>query len=81
MKNSLPLGDNMSVVSENEECFVYGSSIYAYIRNYRINKVAILLKERKYSIAFIAGDVGYESPSKFSVAFKKTPLDYRKTFA
>ncbi|MDN5342706.1 MAG: hypothetical protein PWP28_1581, partial [Oceanotoga sp.] len=69
-----------------KNCFkaIYGNSIYSYIRVYRINQAAIMLRHTKKSIAFIAGDVGYESPSKFSVAFKdimgKTPLEYRKSF-
>lgn len=66
-------------------CFkgVFGTSIYAYLRSYRINRAAGMLKKTDYSVARIAGDVGYNSPSKFAAAFrdiiKKSPLDYRKS--
>jgi len=70
-----------------KSCFkgVYGTSIFAYIRAYRMNQAAVLLRaSREENIAEIAGRVGYDSPSKFSVAFKevmgKSPLEYRKSF-
>lgn len=66
-------------------CFrsVYGNSIFAYMRSYRMNHAANLLREHKeLSIATIAGMVGYDSPGKFSSAFKEvigsTPSFYRK---
>lgn len=68
-----------------KNCFkgIYGTSIYSYVRNLRIQKSAILLKETDLKIADIAGMVGYDNASKFSCAFKKiigtTPLEYRKT--
>lgn len=67
-------------------CFkgVYGSSIFAYMRTFRMNRAAVLLRKTQQSIAEIALQVGYSSPSKFSSAFKDvmkmTPLQYRKTF-
>lgn len=68
-----------------KNCFksVYGSPIFTYMRAYRINKAAAMLKlERTKNISEIAGLVGYDSPSKFTVAFRKlmgkTPLEYRK---
>lgn len=68
-------------------CFkgVYGTSIFAYMRTYRMNRAAALLRtSRQDSVAEIAGHVGYDSPSKFAVAFKevmgKSPLEYRKSF-
>ena len=69
-----------------KKCFkgVYGSSIYAYLKAYRMNQAAVMLRQSKYNVVTIAGLVGYESPSKFSVAFKsvmgKSPLEYRKSF-
>ncbi|MTI47144.1 helix-turn-helix domain-containing protein [Sporosalibacterium faouarense] len=65
-------------------CFkgVYGKSVYAYIRSYRIHTAAIMLKETNANITDIAGRVGYANPSKFSAAFKKimgmAPSKYRK---
>jgi AraC-like DNA-binding protein len=68
-------------------CFkgVYGTSVFAYMRAYRMNQAAVLLRvDREKSVAEIAGCVGYDSPSKFAVAFKdvmgKSPLEYRKSF-
>ncbi len=68
-------------------CFkgIYGTSIFAYMRAYRMNRAAVLLRTgREKNIAEIAGQVGYESPSKFAIAFKevmgKSPLEYRKSF-
>jgi len=68
-------------------CFkgVYGTSIFAYMRAYRMNRAAVLLRtDREKNIAAIAGHVGYDSPSKFSMAFKevmgKSPMEYRKSF-
>lgn len=70
-----------------KNCFknVYGSPINTYMRVYRMNQAAVLLKkEGNLSITDIAGKLGYDSPSKFSAAFKtimgRAPLDYRKTF-
>ncbi len=68
-----------------KSCFksVYGNSVFAYMRIYRMNYAANLLREQKdLSIAQIAGMVGYDSPGKFSSAFREvignTPLAYRK---
>lgn len=70
-----------------KNCFkvVYGSPIFSYVRMYRMNYAATLLRKNKeYSISKIAGMVGYDSPSKFSAAFHqvmgKTPMEYRKSF-
>lgn len=68
-----------------KNCFktIYGLPIYSYIKKYKMNRAATLLKTTKISIAEIANGVGYESPSKFSAAFKKEmdmlPLEYRNT--
>lgn len=65
-------------------CFkgVYGTSIYNYLRNYRINAAAIMLKNTDDNITTIAGKVGYGNPSKFTAAFKEImgicPGRYRK---
>lgn len=69
-----------------KSCFkaVYGNSIFSYMRVYRLNYAATLLRQRKSaSIAEIANCVGYDNPGKFSMAFKevmgRTPLEYRKS--
>ena len=65
-------------------CFrgVYGSSVYAYLRNYRLQTAQKLLAETKTPVAEIARQVGYENPNKFSSAFRQetglTPTAYRK---
>lgn len=68
-----------------KNCFkaVYGNSIFRYMQVYRINVGASMLKKKRdMSISEIAASVGYFSPSKFTVAFRKiigkTPLEYRK---
>lgn len=67
-----------------KNCFksVYGSPVSTYMRVFRMNRAAVLLKqEPRSSIAAIAGRVGYDNPSKFAAAFKdvigKTPMAYR----
>lgn len=65
-------------------CFkgVYGTSIYAYMKSYRVQAAAKLLKGTNDSITVIAEKMGYENPSKFSEVFKKEkgilPSEYRK---
>lgn len=67
-----------------KECFkgVYGTSPAAYVRGARMAQAARLLKATDARIADIAASVGYDSPSKFSVAFKAaldaTPREYRQ---
>ncbi|MDO5377908.1 MAG: AraC family transcriptional regulator [Clostridia bacterium] len=68
-----------------KQCFrsVFGTSIGAWLTQYRMNQAAVWLRQdRKASVAEIAGRVGYDSPSKFAAAFRKTmgiaPLDYRR---
>ena len=70
-----------------KNCFkaVYGTPIFTYMRTYRMNYAAALLKsDKNMKVAEIAGIVGYDSPSKFASAFHqvmgKTPLEYRKSF-
>lgn len=70
-----------------KRCFksVYGSPIFTYMRVYKMNYAASLLKsDKSLKVSDIAGTVGYDSPSKFTAAFRKTmgktPLEYRKSF-
>lgn len=61
---------------------VYGGSIAAHMKEHRLEEGARLLLETNDSIAQIAKKVGYESQSKFSLAFKEMfhvlPTEYRK---
>lgn len=66
-----------------KNCFrsVYGTSIKAWLTDYRMNQAAELLRtDRGKSVAEIAGMVGYDSASKFAIAFRKimgmSPLEY-----
>lgn len=61
---------------------VYGVSIAAYMKEYRIRQSVTLLRQTQKSVAEIALEMGYESQSKFGAAFKEVmkipPLEYRK---
>ncbi|WP_077612810.1 helix-turn-helix domain-containing protein [Clostridium sp. Marseille-P2415] len=65
-------------------CFkgVYGSSVYAYMKSYRMQAATILLRDTSDSITEIAAKMGYDNPSKFSEVFKKEvgelPSEFRK---
>lgn len=68
-----------------KRCFksVYGSSIGSWLLQYRMNLAAVMLRqEPAVSVSEIAGRVGYDSPSKFAIAFRrvmgKAPAEYRK---
>lgn len=69
-----------------KRCFkgIYGTSIYAYMRIYRIQTAALLLQQSKENITIVAGKVGYNNPSKFASAFKEImgmpPGKYQKKY-
>lgn len=65
-------------------CFksIYGMPIGEWLLQYRMNYAAeVLHTERKTGIAELAGRVGYDSPSKFALAFRRvmgqSPTEYR----
>ena len=66
-----------------KECFkgVYGTSPAAYVRGVRMGQAAKMLAETDMPVAEVGALAGYDSPSKFSVAFKSsmgaTPSGYR----
>lgn len=66
-----------------KSCFkgVYGMPPYAYLRAFRMEHAASLLRDTEARIADIGLSVGYDSPSKFTAAFKgvmgQTPTAYR----
>ena len=68
-----------------KNCFkgIYGTSIYSYIRAYRMQAAAYMLQGTNQSVTTIAANVGYSNPGKFSAAFKtimgNSPSKYRKT--
>lgn len=67
-----------------KRCFkgVYGSGVYSYIKNYRIEVAAKMLINTNKNILDIANKVGYENGSKFAAAFKDvigiSPSEFRK---
>lgn len=72
-------------MTQMKSCFraVYGTSIGAWLTDYRMNLAAeLLVKHREASIAEIGGEVGYNNAGKFTEAFKRvmglTPSEYRR---
>ncbi|MBU5478483.1 AraC family transcriptional regulator [Eubacterium sp. MSJ-13] len=67
-----------------KKCFrgVYGDSIYAYMKRYRLQVAEQLLRESNLKIGEIAARVGYLNPNKFTSAFCAEygvpPTAYRK---
>lgn len=61
---------------------VYGNSLYAYLKEYRIHKATEFLRNSEFEIGYIAGLVGYDNASKFAKSFKAVmginPSEYRK---
>lgn len=61
----------------------YGTSLAAHIKGHRMERAAQLLRETDRSVAEIAEAVGYDSPSRFSAAFKGIfgvlPREYRRS--
>lgn len=67
-----------------KRCFksVFGTTIGNWLLEYRMNRAAVLLGTRRdLSVMEIAGLVGYDSPSKFAMAFRRvmglSPTEYR----
>ena len=67
-----------------KKCFrgVYGDSIYAYMKKYRLQAAERLLRESTATVGEIAAQVGYLNPNKFTAAFCAEygvpPTRYRK---
>ena len=67
-----------------KKCFkgVYGSSIYSYMKQYRLQVAERLLKESTITVNEIATQIGYLNPNKFTAAFNAAygmpPTSYRK---
>ncbi len=63
---------------------VYGDSLAAHMKEHRLEKAAELLRKGDESVAAVAAAVGYDSPSRFSAAFRERyhvlPSVYRKSF-
>ena len=61
---------------------IYGQPIAAYMKSYRMQHAAQMLRQTEASIANIAAALGYENQSKFSQAFRDVmgvlPKDFRR---
>ena len=61
---------------------VYGESIREYMKSIRLQEARRMFRETDWSIAEVAGMVGYSNPGHFAVAFREkfamTPGDYKK---
>lgn len=57
-----------------------GTSPVDFLRNYRLSKAAVLLRQKQYTVSEIAYQVGFSSPAYFSKCFKQvyevTPTEY-----
>ncbi len=49
---------------------VFGTTVFGMLYDYRMKQARDLIESRRYSIAEVALQVGYRSPSAFSAAFK-----------
>ena len=62
---------------------VYGDSLASHIKKHRMERAAELLTETGSTIAVVARQVGYDSQSKFTAAFREhygvLPKEYRKS--
>ncbi len=62
---------------------VYGTTVYAYLLDYKMEYARKLLLSRKYNVAETGFELGYSTPSHFITAFKKkfgtTPRKYLKS--
>lgn len=67
-----------------KSCFkgMYGCTMAEYMKNFRMNAAAELLRTTSTPVIEIAAAMGYENPGKFSAAFRsvlgQTPTQYRK---
>lgn len=68
-----------------KNCFksIYGTSVGIWLTEYRMKYASsLLLSRRELNISEVAGMVGYDSASKFAMAFRKvmgaSPAEYRR---
>jgi AraC-like DNA-binding protein len=50
---------------------LFGTSVFAYVRQARMEEARRLLLARRLNVTEVAQRVGYENPSKFAAAFRK----------
>ena len=49
----------------------FGTTVFGYLRDRRLEKAQQLLLEQKMTVASVARAVGYDSPTSFTTAFKR----------
>lgn len=61
---------------------MYGKPVHTWLREFRMERAAEMLRHSSLSVLEVANSVGYESTSQFGVAFRKqygiTPGQFRK---
>ena len=50
---------------------LFGTSVFAYLRQIRMEEARRLLLERHLNVTEVAQRVGYANPSKFAAAFRR----------
>lgn len=50
---------------------VFGTTVFGYLHNYRMQQAQILLQQSHFTIAQVAATVGYRNPEAFSTAFRR----------
>lgn len=50
---------------------LFGTPVYSYLRNYRLQSARELLRKGRHSVTEVAHLVGYSNPSKFAAAFRR----------
>ncbi len=81
---AMQVGMSATVLKSNFKRF-FGTTIYGYLFDYRMNIAGKLLHETSFTIAEIAERSGYEHASHFTTAFKRkfgvNPVSYRNKVA
>ena len=78
LKNPLTIKELSAIVGYNTTKLkshfkqVYGTTIFKYITQLRMEKAKTLIRADNYTVAQAAYEVGYSNPQHFTVAFKKT---------
>ncbi|MGF1540841.1 MAG: helix-turn-helix transcriptional regulator [Pleurocapsa sp.] len=61
---------------------LYGTTVFNYLQNYRLEQAQLMLREGNLSVATVANNIGYTHLGHFSAAFKRkfgiTPRDCLK---
>jgi AraC family transcriptional regulator, transcriptional activator of the genes for pyochelin and ferripyochelin receptors len=59
---------------------VFGTTVFGYLQNYRLQQAQKLLQRPDISIARVAATIGYTNPEAFSVAFRRKFAVSPKTY-